>query len=110
MQIPDLPDIDRLEALQKFPKTRLEPGQRFTAQVASNVVPIEAGQIMIETLAAFCNYVPASLDAFLEVLRLALSPLTDEQKKEVREAILKIEQWQQAVGELTGEPHFRQNY
>jgi hypothetical protein len=99
MQIRDLPDISRLEALQKFPKIRLEPGQQFTAQVESNVVPVEAGQIIAETLTALCNYVPESLDAFLEVLQLALLPLTDEEKKEIREAILKIEQCQQAIAE-----------
>lgn len=99
MQIPDFPDIGKLEALQTFPKIKLEPGEKFTAQVASNVVPVEAGQIIAETLTALCNYVPESLDAFLEVLRLALLPLTDEEKKEIREAILKIEQCQQAIAE-----------
>lgn len=43
MQIRDLPDTSRLEALQKFPKIRLEPGQQFTAQVESDKEMIERG-------------------------------------------------------------------
>lgn len=45
MQIPDFPDIGKLEALQTFPKIKLEPGEKFTAQVESDKEMIERGSL-----------------------------------------------------------------
>lgn len=104
MKLPEFPDLSVFEEIRKSKPIRLEPGERFIAQVDSIVMPTHIQQAIGKMAIALIEYLPCLFEATELGLELALSPMTPEIKADIQEAIGMYKNARELFTKKTGDP------